>query len=447
MVARAPGVRGGRRKHDRRLRRLQRREGRVRRTLGLNELIERNLIYVAPLLFVGTAFVLERRRTRTSAVVVATAFVLYLVTATPYHIDIPVFFDAPGLAILPGLDRAVGLSDAGATVLLVVLALASAALVLFVRGTRSTAGPVVAAAAAVFVLAWNFYGEVSFARSAHKEADRNLRTMPRPLDWVDRSVPGDTQVYYLGQGIDDTGDIVQLEFWNRKVQHVWSFDGTAPGPGPTVVPEVVAPDGRLEPSQGVQYMVADEGISPVGHVIARKIHRGGRGARLWRLVRDRAAAARQPDRRGDLPRRVGQAEHGAEPVLRPGNGRSIVKVHVSRTEAAARYPATVVVSVGKLVLTGDPGARRPALAVVNFTRRWRVRNNLNHTFVFEAPPPPFRVQTSVTPFPHSRDPRIGDPRDLGANISYTVTVIAARASRGACARSGGCRASARAFGA
>ena len=85
-------------------------------TLGLNDLIERNLIYVAPLLFVGTALVLEQRRARTSALVAATAFALYVVVATPYHIDIPVFFDAPGLAILPGLDRAVGLSDAGATV-------------------------------------------------------------------------------------------------------------------------------------------------------------------------------------------------------------------------------------------------------------------------------------------------------------------------------------------
>ncbi len=73
------------------------------------------------------------------------------------------------------------------------------------------------------------------------------------------------------------------------------------------------------------------------------------------------------------------------------------------------------------MITGAPGARRPAIASVLFTRTWRVRNNLKHVFVFEAPPPPFRVETSVTPFPHERDPDIGDPRDLGANISYTVT--------------------------
>jgi hypothetical protein len=390
-------------------------------TLGLNELIERNLIYLAPLLFVGTALVLEKRRVRVSALVVATVFALYLVTTTPYHIDIPVFFDAPGLAVLPGLGRAVGLSDGGATVLLVMLTLASAAVLAFVRFTRSTSGPVVAALAAGFVLAWSFYGEVSFARSAHKEADRSIRTMPRPLDWVDRSVPSGTQVYYLGQGIDDTGDILQLEFWNRTVQHVWSVDGTAPGPGPTVVPDVVTPGGRLEPSKGVQYMVADAGISPVGRVIARKIHYGGRGARQWRLIRITPPLRVSQTVEGIYPDGWGKPNTALNQYSIPGNTRSLVKVDVSRTGAAARYPATVVVSVGKLVLTGAPGEHRPAIASVLFTRTLRVPNKLKHVFVFEAPPPPFRVETSVTPFPHERDPTIGDPRDLGANITYTVT--------------------------
>ena len=50
-------------------------------------------------------------------------------------------------------------------------------------------------------------------------------------------------------------------------------------------------------------------------------------------------------------------------------------------------------------------------------RPWRD----DHTFVFDAPPAPFRVETSVTPFPHDRDPTIGDPRNLGANVDYSVT--------------------------
>jgi hypothetical protein len=27
----------------------------------------------------------------------------------------------------------------------------------------------------------------------------------------------------------------------------------------------------------------------------------------------------------------------------------------------------------------------------------------------------------VTPFPHDRDPIIGDPRDLGANVEYSIS--------------------------
>ncbi len=127
--------------------------------------------------------------------------------------------------------------------------------------------------------------------------------MPRPLDWVDRAVPKGTQVTYLGQGIDDPGDILQLEFWNRTVQHVWSIDGTAPGPGPAVVPE--RRRYRWTPRaqrRACKYMVADAGVSPVGHVIARKLHYGGRGARQWRLVRDHAAAARAARRsKGSIP--------------------------------------------------------------------------------------------------------------------------------------------------
>jgi hypothetical protein len=70
-----------------------------------------------------------------------------------------------------------------------------------------------------------------------------------------------------------------------------------------------------------------------------------------------------------------------------------------------------------------PGSRRPATGSVTATKTIRVPNNLDHEFVFDAPPPPFRVETSVTPFPHDRDPRIGDPRDLGANVEYSVTPV------------------------
>ena len=101
----------------------------------------------------------------------------------------------------------------------------------------------------------------------------------------------------------------------------------------------------------------------------------------------------------------------------------IVKVHVFRTGAARRYPATVRVTLGTLVPAGrcDGWAAALRLRAILATRTLHVRNELDHEFVFHAPPAPFRVETSVTPFPHDRDPQIGDPRDLGANVVYTVT--------------------------
>lgn len=382
-------------------------------TLGLNELSERNLIYVAPLLFVGTALMLERRRPALIPLLAATGLVLLLVTVTPYHLDIPVFFDAPGLAVLP----AVGLTTGGVTALLVGLALASAALVLFLRFSSARVAVPVAAVVAGAILAWNAYGEISFAREAHKVARAQIDNMPRPLDWVDRAVPGDAEVTYLGQSIDDPFDVLQLEFWNRRLQHVWSTDGTAPRPGPTVVPQLVSPSGRLEPGAGVDYVVADSGVTPVGRVLERKVHRGGRGVRTWTLVRVAPPLRLHRSIEGVYPDGWGSPVTALDQFSVANGAPRVVKVHVYRRGAAQHYPATVRVTVGKLALAGD----KPVMGPVVATKTIRVPDSLDHEFVFDAPPAPFRVETSVTPFPHDRDPRIGDPRDLGANVQYSVT--------------------------
>lgn len=389
-------------------------------TLGLTEFVERNLIYLAPLFFIGTALVLERRRPAVLPLLAATGLVLYLVTTTPYHMDIPVFFDAPGLAVLPGLHRWLGLTAGGAKALLVTLTLGSAALLLFLRYGPRRAAAVAAAVAAGVVLCWNAYGEISFARQAHEVASAQLDAMPRPLDWVDHAVPHGTQVTYLGQSIDDPYDVLQLEFWNRSLQHIWSTDGTAPGPGPTLTPDIAATDGELAPSAGVDYMVADSGVTPVGRVLERKIHRGGRGVRTWTLLHITPPLRLRQTIDGVYPDGWGKPTTALNQFSLPSPAPAVVRVHVFRTGAARRYRATVRVTLGTLTLAGPPGARTPAIATVIAKQTLQVPRNLDHEFVLQAPPPPFRVETSVTPFPHDRDPRIGDPRDLGANVEYSV---------------------------
>ena len=216
--------------------------------------------------------------------------------------------------------------------------------------------------------------------------------------------------------------MLQLEFWNRSVQHVWSTDGTAPGPGPTLIPELVSPDGRLEPASGVEYMVADSGVSPVGRVLERKIHDGGRGARTWTLFKIAPPLRLRQSIEGVYPDGWGRPDTALNQFSLAGQRPRIIRVHVFRTGAARRYPATVGVTLGTLVPAGPHRRLAPCdRDNVIATKTLHVRNKLDHEFVFDAPPAPFRVETSVTPFPHDRDPQIGDPRDLGANVVYTVT--------------------------
>src|SRR5205814_7748300 len=66
---------------------------------------ERNLIYIAPLLFIGTALVLDRRRVNLVALAAAAAYALYLVVGTPFQMGVQLYSDALGFAILQQANR------------------------------------------------------------------------------------------------------------------------------------------------------------------------------------------------------------------------------------------------------------------------------------------------------------------------------------------------------
>ena len=387
-------------------------------------LLERNVIYAAPLLLVGTALIFDRRRVPLAAVVAATAFTLYLVAATPYRLAERFSFEAPGLSVLQSLHRQIGLTSTSATALLIVLALASAGFLLIILRGRSTLWLLGAAA---FVLAWSAWGEIAYSRASHQWMDQVVATVPQPLDWVDRAVPQGADVTYIGQSIGDPSDILELEFWNRSVKHVWSTDGTAPGPGPTGVPSF-SRNGRLQPSKDVRYVVADAGVSPVGQVIARKIHFGdGQAPKRWTLLR----VTRPLRLRQSIEGLMGNGWGGPTTALNqfsiPGDEPSELRIDVSRHGLDPKLPATVRVRVGKLALAVTQRGPKvepvttPVMGKVLFTRRLHVRNHLDHAFVFPAPRPPFRVETSVTPIaPHDFQPTGSRARTLGAYVDYSV---------------------------
>lgn len=381
---------------------------------------ERNLIYVAPLLFVGTAVALGRRAASLAGLAAGAALALYLVLRTPYRMDIQFYSDAPGLAILQQGNRYLGWTPTTAKVVLLLLLGISVAVVLALRDARlpARAAASVAAAAAIGVICWNVVGEAAASDGANGSARVFRNTVARPLDWLDRTTGG-APTLYLGQHVTDQNSFYLLEFWNRSVRYVWSLDGTAPGPGPTLTPDLASRDGTLTPDPGVRYVVADEGVSVVGEPLARHKRIAGGGESYWRLyavkppLRLRSSVtSRDPD--GWI------GSHGEyNQYSTPGRVRGYAVVSVSRREwGGPDVPGHVRIAVGPLVIGDD---RQPALARETQARTWTVNRLQRKIFYIPAPPPPYRIQVEISPTfqPSVLDPKnYGDARQLGAVVHY-----------------------------
>ena len=223
---------------------------------------ERNLIYLSPILFAATALALERPRLRLLPVLAAAALAGYVLVGTNYKMDVHLYNDAPGLAILQSANRNLGLTPHGARIVLLALLAGSVAVLLASRVPCVPVRPLVVGAT-LFVLAWNVTGQMAAASASRNFSDELLQNYPRPLNWLDEADHG-RPAMYLGQQITDANGLWLLEFWNKSLQYVWSLDGTAKGPGPTLSPDLLASDGRITTAPGIQYVVVDPGIDLVG---------------------------------------------------------------------------------------------------------------------------------------------------------------------------------------
>src|SRR5207302_10582569 len=191
--------------------------------------------------------------------------------------DVKLYSDAPGFSILQAGNRWLGLTPGGAHAVLLAVLAASVALVAGVslaRGRRERLVQPLLVVAAIFVLAWNLTGQIGAAGASQTISDDLLANYPRPLDWLDRA-DGGKPAMYLGQEITDANGIWLLEFWNRSLHYVWSLDGTAKGPGPTLSPDLLANDGRITTVAGIRYVVVEPNIDLVGKVVATARHFGG----------------------------------------------------------------------------------------------------------------------------------------------------------------------------
>jgi hypothetical protein len=383
---------------------------------------ERNLIYLSPLLFIGTALWLERRAIRAVAVGLAAAFALYVLLTTGYEMNQDFSYNAPGLAILQQSNRWIALTPGAAKVVLVVLLAASVVLLLVPRYLRRGA-VLLAAAVAGVVLTWNVIGEIAFATASNRAADRGLSNIRGAPTWLDRATRG-APTLFIGQQMypDQTSEWL-LEFWNRSIRAVWSLDGTAQGPGPTLTPDMRAANGVLYEGRGVRptfpYVVTDRGIEVAGVVVARHAHRGGGGFSTWRLFRV------------DQPLRLSGAATGLYAdgwsgskgsaytrYSTHGGGAGKLQVVASWKAWGGTNAAHVTVRMGQLVIGKD---KQPHLGTVTAVRHCTIRAYEQCRFLLQAPGPSFRVQVSVNPKFRPKKltgGRMSDNRLLGAVMSY-----------------------------
>jgi hypothetical protein len=379
---------------------------------------ERNLIYLSPILFVGTALWLERRNFNPIAVCVSGAFVLYLLLTTPYEIVQDISYNAPGLAILQQANRYLSLDEPSAKLGLVLLVALSVALLLSPRFLRRGLGWV-AAAVAVALIAWNLTGALAFASASNRASDRFVDNIREPFTWLD-SATGGKPTLYIGQQMADPNGEWLLEFWNPHslIAPVWSLDGTAPGPGPTLTPDPELPNGALSHDPHYPYVVEERGMDVVGKVVATHDHVAGGSLQNWRLVK-----VAPPLRLRDFV--TGQYADGwsgadsAYTRFSSGETNGRVRVVVSRPWGGPDVVGHVTVKLGPIVIGDD---KQPHVGKPMTIRRFDLHANGVKTLVLPVPGAHFRVEVNVTPTfrPRELSPQTEtDNRDLGAKITYT----------------------------
>jgi len=385
---------------------------------------ERNLIYLVPLVFVGTALWLDRPRLRWIPLAAAVGFVAYLIVATPYQLDNVPAADSLGVAMAQLWNRDLSFAHGGIERGLIVALVVAVVLLVLPRFLGRRPGWVLAATstAAVLVLAWGLTGQIAAANYSNDASQSLIKNYPRPLTWLDQKTHGKPTLY-LGQHLNSGTDLgVWLtEFWNRSLKYVWSVDGSAPGPGPTQTPNTHA-DGRLYPAPpgGVDYVLAEPGIELNGTVVSRptKFNR-------WFLYKVKKPLRYAYNETGVFS--DGQtgcdrapcptAESAYNRFSTPGQKPGYAIVDVSRANAcgAPVPPAGLRVTIGKLIEGPD---KQPHIGRVTGVQRWTLRIGTARRFVLPTPKPPFRVEVGIAPTYAPLTFGGSDQRQLGGLVGF-----------------------------
>ena len=277
----------------------------------------------------------------------------------------------------------------------------------------------VLATVAVLVLAWTLAGQLSAASASNTFSEEVSKNIDKPLNWIDRATGGQPTLY-LGQRLTDYNGLWQMEFWNRSLDHVWSTDGSAPGPGPVVTPDLInARTGEITPVD-VKYVVADPGIELIGNIEDEHVHYAGDADQVDPVQDHPAAAVAELDA-WRLPRPLG------------GAGQRLLAVHDAGEQARVRGDQHLAARVGRQrpARQGeDPGrnaraGRRLAAGAGRGHRPLQLHDqpagatSVPAAHAAAAVPRPRRESARV----HSEGPRSTGVRhpELGAQVAYSFS--------------------------
>lgn len=381
-------------------------------------IVERNLIYLCPILFIATALAFARGVGRGWAIAGAAVFTLYVVTATPLRLDQYPYYEAHGLSIAAFANRELGWSEGTIENVLVaacVLGLIVAVALKLLR-PHSVAFTWVAGAAAVAVVAWSMTGQVYAAEGERIFSETIDRNLPRPYDWVEEATGGGS-VVVVGQQISDATGIWLTEFFNPSVRKMWSLDGTAQKVGgPILTPDLDAVDGTLTPVPGTEYVLAVNGVTLQAPVVAQRS-----GAVLYRIgggpvQLKEALIGRESDgwMIGSSEDPVARASYTRYDVSSDEPGLAIVRLTREGwcPDPGARTTGKVTVRIGPVGIGPD---KQPAIEQVTETRRFDVPDCEASGTTLSPPNVPWRMDITVSPtfVPKDIDPSKSDNRRLG----------------------------------
>jgi hypothetical protein len=382
--------------------------------------VERNLIYLYPILFAATALAFARGVGRGWALAGVTLATVYAITEVPLRLDNYPYYDAHGLSMPAFLNREWGWPEGRIETTLLVACMLSVAVLVALRYLRrgSRAFTAVVATATVAVFAWSLTTEVYAAEGERLLSRQIAAHLPAPYDWVDRATGGGSVVVLGQQMLDDPTGVYLTEFFNPSVKKVWSIDGTAPGPGAILTPDLAGADGTLTPSPDTEYALTLNGVELQAPVVARvppyvlydvdrqplKLASGITGV-------DRDGWIADTDGDG-----VAQAAYNRFDVSRDGTGFAQVLLNREAWCTGKDTPARATVRVGPIGIGED---NQPAIAQITDTQTKIVHNCKATGFALGAPRVPWRVEVEMSPTfsPHDVDPNHSDRRQLGAVFS------------------------------